>query len=93
MEIVNKPAATTTVAQFLADNGIVAGDIFTVVGLGVIDPQGAFASQYGQLASQPSCSFGFIRLKVKTAAFSSTACEADGFIHWLPYLSEVCLQR
>ena len=77
MEIVNKPAATTTVAQFLADNGIVAGDIFTVVGLGVIDPQGAFASQYGQLASQPSCSFGFIRLKVKTAAFSSTAIAFD----------------
>lgn len=64
---------TQTVAEYLAAAGIVANDIFTVVALGVLDPQGAFASQYGQLASQPSCAFAYVRFKVKTAALTSTA--------------------
>ena len=65
--------AEQTVAQYLAAAGVVANDIFTVVVLGALDPQGAFASQYGQLASQPSTAFGFMRLKVKAAALTSTA--------------------
>lgn len=64
---------TQTVAEYLAAAGIVANDIFTVVALGVLDPQGAFASQYGQLASQPSCAFAFVRFKVKATALTSTA--------------------
>lgn len=70
-------SAQETVAQFLAAAGIVANDIYTVVALGVLDPQGAFASQYGQLASQPSCAFAFVRFKVKTAALSSTTLVSE----------------
>lgn len=69
------PAAasqTETVAEFLAAAGIVAGDIFTLVALGVLNETGAFASQYGVLASQPSTNFGFLRLKVKASALTST---------------------
>lgn len=72
--------AEQTVAQYLAAAGIVANDIFTVVALGVLDPQGAFASQYGTLASQPSCAFAFVRFKVKTAALSSTAHASEASI-------------
>lgn len=64
--------AQQTVAEYLAAAGVVANDIYTVVALGVLDPQGAFASQYGQLASQPSCAFAFARFKVKTSALTST---------------------
>lgn len=63
--------AAQTVAEYLAANNIVSGDIFTLVGLGVINADGAFASQYGQLASQPSTAFGFIRLIVKDSAFTA----------------------
>lgn len=71
---------TTTVAQLLAAAGVVAGDIFTIVALGVNDDQGAFASQYGALASQPSCAFAFVRLKVKTAALTSTALASEALL-------------
>lgn len=70
------PEVTTqeqTVAQYLAAAGVVAGDIFTIVALAVLDADGAFASQYGQLASQPSCAFAFLRLKAKASALTSTA--------------------
>lgn len=72
-QIVQSSVSGQTVAQYLDARGIVADDIFTIVGLGVIEATGAFASQYGQLASQPSTAFGFIRLKVKASALSSTA--------------------
>lgn len=65
--------AEQTIAQYLAAAGVVANDIFTVVALVALDPQGAFASKYGQLASQPSTAFGFMRLKVKAAALTSTS--------------------
>lgn len=66
-------SATETVSAYVRRCGLVRGDIFTALGLGVLDPQGAFASQYGQLASQPSTSFGFIRFKLKDAAFSDSS--------------------
>lgn len=71
--IKNVSSDTQTVAEYLAENGVVANDIYTFVALGVLDPQGAFASQYGQLASQPSTAFAFMRLKVKATALTSTA--------------------
>lgn len=70
-------AADETVSAYVRRCGLVRGDIFTALGLGVLDPQGAFASQYGQLASQPSTSFGFIRFKLKDAAFSDDSPVAD----------------
>jgi len=72
--------ATQTVAQYLAAAGIVANDIFTVVALGVLDPQGAFASQYGTLASQPSCAFAYVRFKVKASALTSTTLASEAAI-------------
>ena len=65
--------AEETVSAYVRRCGLVRGDIFTALGLGVLDPQGAFASQFGQLASQPSVSFGFIRFKLKDAAFSDNS--------------------
>lgn len=70
-------AADETVSAYVRRCGLVRGDIFTALGLGVLDPQGAFASQFGQLASQPSTSFGFIRFKLKDAAFSDSSPVAD----------------
>jgi len=66
-------SAQETVSAYVRRCGLVRGDIFTALGLGVLDPQGAFSSQYGQLASQPSVSFGFIRFKLKDAAFSDSS--------------------
>lgn len=63
-------SADETVSAYVRRCGLVRGDIFTALGLGVLDPEGAFASQFGQLASQPSTSFGFIRFRLKDAAFS-----------------------
>lgn len=84
LKIATPDGANQTVAEYLAANNIVSGDIFTIVGLGVILADGAFASQYGQLASQPSTTFGFIRLIVKETAFTaatlmSAATVADIF--------------
>lgn len=73
MTLPTAAGAEQTVAQYLAAAGVVANDIFTVVVLAALDPQGAFDSQYGQLASQPSTAFGFMRLKVKAAALSSSS--------------------
>lgn len=70
-------SAAETVSGYIRRCGLVRGDIFTALGLGVLDPQGAFSSQYGQLASQPSTSFGFIRFKLKDAAFSDDSPVAD----------------
>lgn len=70
-------SATETVSAYVRRCGLVRGDIFTALGLGVLDPEGAFSSQYGQLASQPSTSFGFIRFKLKDAAFSDNSPVAD----------------
>lgn len=69
--------ADETVSAYVRRCGLVRGDIFTALGLGVLDPEGAFASQFGQLASQPSTSFGFIRFKLKDAAFSDDSPVAD----------------
>lgn len=66
-------SAQETVSAYVRRCGLVRGDIFTALGLGVLDPEGAFASQFGQLASQPSTSFGFIRFKLKDAAFSDSS--------------------
>lgn len=66
-------SAEETVSAYVRRCGLVRGDIFTALGLGVLDPQGAFASQFGQLASQPSTSFGFIRFRLKDAAFSDSS--------------------
>lgn len=71
------PSEGEKVGEYLARCGIVAGDIFTIMALGVLASDGAFSSQYGQLASQPSTSFAFIRLKVKTSALTSTASAAE----------------
>lgn len=73
-------AEGATVADWLAAQNVVSGDIFTIVALGIIDNTGAFASQYGQLASQPSTNFGFVRLKVKESAFNSTTAMASATI-------------
>lgn len=70
-------SAAETVSAYVRRYGLVRGDIFTALGLGVLDPEGAFSSQYGQLASQPSTSFGFIRFKLKDAAFSDNSPVAD----------------
>lgn len=66
-------SAEETVSAYVRRCGLVRGDIFTALGLGVLDPVGAFSSQYGQLASQPSTSFGFIRFRLKDAAFSDNS--------------------
>lgn len=80
LTLTSDPEEDETVAQFLSRMGLVAGDIFTLVGLAVIQNDGAFSSQYGQLASQPSTGFGFARLKLKASALTSTAVAANAEI-------------
>lgn len=68
-----------TVPAFLASRNIQADDIFTLVGFGRIYSNGAFASQYGTYASQPSVAFGFVRLTVKDTSSLSTSMSAATF--------------
>lgn len=74
--VLSQAEQAMTVPEFLASRNVKAEDIFTLVGFGVMYSNGAFASQYGQLASQPSTAFGFIRLTVKDTSAVSTAMSA-----------------
>ena len=61
----------TTLGSYCADNGIIADDIFTIVGFGVRDSRW-YPSSPSVYFMQMQAGFGFIRLKVKDAAVSSS---------------------
>lgn len=65
--------SATTLGEYCAANNLVAEDIFTLVGFGIVDPNWS-SSDPGALFHQFRAFFGFARLKVKdTAIGSSTA--------------------
>lgn len=78
---VSSGSATQTIAEHLADLGVSAGDIFTIL---VQSDNGTYdyRSQYGQQASSPGTEFGFLRLTVKepsTTILMSAAKMSDIF--------------
>lgn len=73
---INAPSAGETVAQWLARNGIIDDDIFTVVGFGLTDDSEWSATDVTRFRRSYKCMFGYIRLRVKSAAIQSSE-EAD----------------
>lgn len=63
------PSGAGTVAQVLAAAGVVADDIFTIVGFGYRYPASGVAYSPDDLVA-PQTSFGFIRLRVKASAIT-----------------------
>lgn len=79
--IINQPASDQeTVAQWLARNGIIVDDIFTVVGFGLTDDSEWSDTDEMRFRRSFKCQFGFIRLRVKSSAIqSSEKAEAINF--------------
>lgn len=72
--IANQPDSTTqeTVAQWLARNGIIDDDIFTIVGFGLTDDSEWSSSEADRFRRSYKCMFGYIRLRVKSSAIQSS---------------------
>lgn len=70
--VMNQPSSEETVAQWLARNGIIDDDIFTVVGFGLTDGSEWSATDGTRFRRSYKCQFGYIRLRVKSEAIQST---------------------
>ena len=71
--IINQPLTTgETVAQWLSRNGIVDDDIFTIVGFGLTDNSEWSATDGTRFRRSYQCQFGYVRLRVKSAAIQSS---------------------
>lgn len=66
-----------TVAQWLARNGIIDDDIFTVVGFGLTDDSEWAISDGTRFRRSYKCRFGWIRLRVRTEALTSKVIAAE----------------
>lgn len=70
--------AGETIAAYCARNGIIAGDLYTIVSFGIDqDPDGVtplfeVANVSSKYAKTYPCVFGFVRLQVKESALSDT---------------------
>lgn len=62
-----------TVAEYCQRVGLIADDLYTIVVFAATPDEASVDNQLGQLASQPKCSFGFVRLRVKAEAFADTS--------------------
>lgn len=71
--IPNAPLNAETVADWLARNGIIDDDIFTIVGFGISDTSDWSSSDQSRFRRSYECRFGWIRLRVKTSALSETS--------------------
>lgn len=69
---IQSPLTNETLSAYCTRLGIVSGDIYTIVGFGIIDP--LWAS--GEFADAAQATFGFVRLKVKDTALSSSTAMA-----------------
>lgn len=70
--IPNAPENAETVANWLARNGIVDDDIFTVVAFGISDTSEWSASDQSRFRRSYECRFGYIRLRVRTEALAES---------------------
>lgn len=73
----NPPVSGETVAQWLARNGIIDDDIFTVVAFGLTDTSGWSESDSTRFRRSYECRFGWLRLRVSTAAITSSSVALD----------------
>lgn len=71
--------SATTLASYCALNGLAADDIYTIVGFGIRDNR-FYPSSPGVHFMQFQCGFGFIRLKVKDSAITSSTAIAQATI-------------
>lgn len=70
--IVNPDAEDETVADWLARNGIIDDDIFTIVGFGISDDSEWSATDGTRFRRSYQCYFGWVRLRVTSAAITSS---------------------
>lgn len=71
--IINQPeSGQETVAQWLARNGIIDDDIFTIVGFGLTDDSEWSDTDGTRFRRSYKCQFGYIRLRVKSSAIQSS---------------------
>lgn len=73
----NIPIAEETVSAYLARNGIIDDDIFTIVAFGLTDSSGWSADDGTRFRRAYECQFGWVRLRVKTEAITSTSIAED----------------
>lgn len=66
---------TETVAQYCANNGLLANDYYTILAFATKPNETGWESGLGQLANQPVCRFGFLRLRVKESALTDETTE------------------
>lgn len=70
------PLTSEKLGEYCSRLGLVAGDIYTIVALGILYGHGwSAAAPENQYTNFP-CAFGFIRLKVKSSALSSSTTMA-----------------
>lgn len=73
----NSPTDEETVDEWLARNGIVDDDIFTIVGFGLTDSSGWSQADQSRFRRSYECRFDFIRLRVKSEALSDTSLASE----------------
>lgn len=68
--VANSPLAGETVRTYLARNGIIDDDIFTIVAFGITDSSDWSATDGTRFRRSYECQFGWVRLRVKTSAIT-----------------------
>lgn len=66
-----------TTKAYCLRNSLVVNDYYTICAFASTSNEAGWDSPLGQLASQPRCNFGFVRLRVKEEAFEDTAVLAN----------------
>lgn len=72
--VVQLPAPTSneTIAAYATRQGLIGGDIYTIVAIGASNTEAYQDNMLGQLASTPKAAFGFVRLTVKSDLTSTS---------------------
>lgn len=73
----NAPLAGETVSAYLARNGIIDDDIFTIVAFGFTDSSGWAVSDGSRFRRAYECQFGWVRLRVKSEAITDAGEAAE----------------
>lgn len=73
----NSPTEEETVDEWLARNGIIDDDIFTIVGFGLTDSSEWSSSDGSRFRKSYKCRFDFIRLRVKSEALADTSLASE----------------
>ena len=75
--IINPDTEDETVAEWLKRNGIIDDDIFTIVGFGLSDTSEWSATDGTRFRRSYECLFGWVRLRVTSAAITSSTLVDD----------------